>query len=1233
MGRADDTTGAFAGSAADLPVEAGLELDHACNTFEAKWRAGGRPDVAAAVLELSVALRPVAAREFVALDAFYRRRAGDPPRAADYAARFPDLDPEWLAAVVAEPDPNARTTTLAGATPGSGAPAGVPAGERLGDYELLGEVARGGMGIVYRVRQVSLDRVVALKVVRAGEFADPAEVRRFRAEAEAAATLDHPNIVPIYEVGEHRGVQFYAMRLVEGGSLAARLADRAVSTAGSRGEARERQTAAAGLVAQVARAVHHAHQRGILHRDLKPGNVLLDAAGAPHVTDFGLARRIGKDSTLTRTGAILGTPSYMAPEQARGREDVTTAADVYGLGAVLYELLAGRPPFAGEDVLDTLYQVREHEPAAPRAYSPHLDRDLETVCLKCLEKTPACRYSSAAALADDLDRWRAGEPILARRAGAVERAMKWARRNPAGAGLVVLSGIAAAAVVWGLVALAYNAELEHRRQLLEEANKGLTTANDELAVGKQNLESVNHMLTAAKFRLEDANRKLAGLNGQLTEANSRLDEALGRVTKERNEADHLRGEAEQLRAKAEGSERAARALLYVTTVQRAEAAAREGRRDLALKYLADVLPENFAGRDLRGFEWYHVHHLAANQLALPKGLTEPTDLRVSDDGELVAGVVLEPGMKAGDTRRACKLFDGTSGAALREWPEGLDPTTVGLPSGERAVVAYGDNVRVYPHSQPAKSLVPPGPPRTAAASRDGRRAAAVCEKDGSLALAVWDVGRNAPVWTTPLPADEDRTTAVTFTGDGSQVYWARRLWNTDTGRPESDAKTLPGRVELVVAHPTAGWLAFATSGPDRVEIRRAPGLELLRVWENVSAAALAPAGGSEAVAVGGRDGTVRVLSADGEWPAHLRFPGAVRGVGYRAADRAVVATDGRQVRVLRRDEEGDGRVVRGAAKGANHGTMLAFPADRQILAPFNPDGVRGWDPATGRLLRTYSFPAVGAIGNAVMDVAGGRDGSWVAAGSQQLSLRLWDAKTGVGGDPVDVPSAAKGKVRSSHRVAAGPDERYLAFCGMDEVVVADRTGAAASRVFVHPTQKPGGFAWASALAFTPDGTQLVAAWRNANAPGPAVGRYDLATGGRVALFYPQRTGHVYALVPLRDGRLLTAGQTGEAKLWDIELKEVASFIGHRGAVNGAAVGPDERRLVTSGEDGTVRLWDVETGLELFQLGRHDGRGMGVVFSPDGTRVASVGHDGTLRIWSGSRPPPPPVAPPPRPVGK
>jgi len=407
VSQTEQPTGWFNRSAGALPVEDTVALEKVCDAFEAAWRSGDRPDVAAAIARLAGSLRTAALRELVELDAHYRRKAGEAPAAADYADRFPELaalrrSDDFLADSAS--DTGADTAVL---------PAGTKVGY-FGDYELLGEVARGGMGVVYRARQVSLDRIVALKMIRAGEFADPADVRRFRQEAEAAATLDHPHIVPIYEVGDFHGQHYYAMPLIEGGSLAMRMAAFTAAGPTSRAEARRRQTVAADLIATIARAVHHAHQRGILHRDLKPANVLLDAKGQPHVTDFGLARRIGADSTLTRTGAILGTPSYMAPEQAGGGREVTTQADVWGLGAVLYELLCGKPPFKGADVLDTLAQVREREPTQPRSVCGFVDRDLETICLKCLEKEPGKRYASAEALAEDMERWQSHEPILAR---------------------------------------------------------------------------------------------------------------------------------------------------------------------------------------------------------------------------------------------------------------------------------------------------------------------------------------------------------------------------------------------------------------------------------------------------------------------------------------------------------------------------------------------------------------------------------------------------------------------------------------------------------------------------------------------------------------------------------------------------------------------------------------------------------------------------------------------------
>jgi predicted Ser/Thr protein kinase len=289
----------------------------------------------------------------------------------------------------------------------------------FGDYELLAEIGRGGMGVVYRARQTNLDRLVALKMILPGELASDDDLRRFHTEAEATARLQHPGIVRVHEVGEVDGRLFYSMDYIDGSSMAKLLASGPLPG----------RTAARHLAA-VARAIHHAHQHGILHRDLKPSNILLDRDDQPHVTDFGLAKKIGGDSRQTRTGAVLGTPSYMAPEQAAGKiHELGPACDVYGLGALLYELLTGRPPFQSETQLDTLLQVMEREPVPPRLLNPKVEHDLETICLKCLEKEPRSRYASAEALAQDLERFLNGDAISARSVNVFDRLARALERS------------------------------------------------------------------------------------------------------------------------------------------------------------------------------------------------------------------------------------------------------------------------------------------------------------------------------------------------------------------------------------------------------------------------------------------------------------------------------------------------------------------------------------------------------------------------------------------------------------------------------------------------------------------------------------------------------------------------------------------------------------------------------------------------------------------------------------
>jgi tRNA A-37 threonylcarbamoyl transferase component Bud32 len=386
---------------------------------------------------------------------------GESPDRDEWLARHPDLvgelaaflaDHDRMQKVVGPPQPTAEVTLSS--TDGPIGPATPPPthgvedsttlapGEQtapalgtkvryFGDYELLEEIARGGMGVVYKARQRTLNRIVALKMILAGQLADADDVRRFHVEAEAAAQLDHPGIVPIFEVGQYEGQHYFSMGYIEGQSLAAKVAREPMEP-----------RAAAELVRTVAEAVEYAHQKGVVHRDLKPENVLLDAAGHPRITDFGLAKQVQGDSHLTGTGQILGTPSYMPPEQAAGKVDeIGPAAEVYALGAMHYRLLTGRPPFHAANPLDTLLQVLNQEPVALRQLNHGVPLDLETIALKCLEKNPQRRYGSARELSEELQRWLDGKPILARPVGHAERMVRWCKRNPVIAGLLAAIAI------------------------------------------------------------------------------------------------------------------------------------------------------------------------------------------------------------------------------------------------------------------------------------------------------------------------------------------------------------------------------------------------------------------------------------------------------------------------------------------------------------------------------------------------------------------------------------------------------------------------------------------------------------------------------------------------------------------------------------------------------------------------------------------------------------------------
>jgi WD40 repeat protein len=1201
MNNDDRTTGSFRLLLCELPIEQALQVEEVCDSFEAKWREGVRPDVRAALMGLPEQLRWAALSELIQLDVYYRREAGELPTQADYAGRFPELDLDWLANAVADIDPNAQTAT--GAASSTVALPPVLAGEQFGNYELLGEIARGAMGIVYRARQTALDRVVALKMVRSGEFAGPDEVRRFRGEAEAAATLDHPNIVSIFEVGEHRGIQFYAMRLVEGGSLATRLAEYAVTKATTRAEAKLRQRAAATLIATVARAVNHAHQRRILHRDLKPGNILIDTAGVPHVTDFGLARRIGKDSTLTRTGAILGTPSYMAPEQARGREDVTTEADVYGLGAVLYELLAGRPPFMGEDVLDTLYHVREREPASPRSYSPLVDRDLETICLKCLEKTPDRRYSSAAALAEDLDRWSNGEPILARRASAFERAVKWTQRNPAGAGLVALGVVAATAIIWGLVALWYNARLE-------VANGNLKIERDEA----------------------DRLRKLA--EDQQAIANTQ------------------RGIADEQRKRAAEQEALARRYLYVTQMNQAKRAYEEKKFGYALALLEKLRPERADQEDLRGPEWHHLWRLCGGSHHDLRGHTAGvTSATYTADGLLLA---------SGDAEGNIKLWDVEGQQEQRTFSDGsaavnaleFDPTGKRLAAaGEDGIVRIWDVeagrviARGVGNKVPMLSLAfHPTKPQVASGGVDGsvRLWAA---NTGALLAAL---SSSEPVRSVRFTPDGSGLFAVSGaalyqwkrspeTWDGPTAVFTEKLQARDVTCTYIDPAcrtVLIGQFgEKGLAQPPEGVFLVRSLTPSGV--RR----EQTSQQDAVVHACVSADGSQYALLTAGGHLHLHTLP-NGMRNKSLQVVGTVNAMCFDPRGRTLLtAGEDRTIRIhLIRDE---------VALPAGAGVGFGGTGSSAVVAVAE----RALDARTGTLLSEFLHPT-----KVYRRIAVSHDGRFVAD-----SGRLMDLQNQPSGELLLSPNDAvilsaiqndpvifSRILNDPYNTAFSPDGSLVGIVGRSGWGVLRIPRAYPEKPPAHPAflaipdRQRGDGMWSTAVAFSPDMRTVAVGFGNTSSGGKSaqVELWDLTSGALVRVFNRHRFS-VWGLAFSPDGKYLAGAcgsygektRSGHVKIWEVATgREVATLGGYTTCLWAVSFSPDGTRLATASghwdgssplrqgqgrevaeREGAVRIWDVATGQEIVSFAE-PGTVYGVAYSPDGKRLAVAGSGGVGRVW-------------------
>jgi serine/threonine-protein kinase len=545
-----------------------LHIDAICDRFEAAWREGRRPRIEDYLSPEPGTELDSLVRELVLVDIHYRRQAGETLQAADYVQRFPNLDAAWL-------DTQAMSS--------------IDWQPSLPGYEILRELGRGGMGIVYWAWQSGARRLVAVKMMLAGDYGSPQQRARFRIEAEAVGRLQHTNIVSIYEVGEEGNRPYLSMEYVGGGSLADKLAGTPLPA-----------RAAAELVETLARAMDYAHQRGIVHRDLTPTNVLLTTEGVPKISDFGLAKlTVGGGDMRTQTGSVLGTPSYMAPEQAEGRTgDIGPSTDVYALGAILYEMLTGRPPFRAATPLETLQQVRGQEPVSLRRLQPKVPLDLETICLKCLSKEPPKRYATAKELADDVRRYLQEEPIQARRTSLPERAWRWCRRNPAVAGLLLTVGVvlltAVVGLAIGLVVLDEEQRRTEQRRKEAVAERVRADANAKAAAEQRSLAletlknvvfdiqaELKHRPAMQPFRKKMLEKAAEGLQrvARSAETAAQVDHSMASAHIELGDIFLLLGEgAAKARGHYETAERIAQALTEH------DPAHSLGQRDLTLAY-------------------------------------------------------------------------------------------------------------------------------------------------------------------------------------------------------------------------------------------------------------------------------------------------------------------------------------------------------------------------------------------------------------------------------------------------------------------------------------------------------------------------------------------------------------------------------------------------------------------------------------------------------------------------